>query len=109
MPYIRQQDRNKKVIHCLGPIYGVDEPADQLLADCYRNALKLADKHELGSIAFPAISTGIFAYPVEAAALVALGAIIETIPVLENIRMIRLVLFDLSALNVHLRVMKGLL
>jgi O-acetyl-ADP-ribose deacetylase (regulator of RNase III) len=62
---------NKHVIHVLGPVHGRDEPADQLLADCYRNALRLADEHGLRSIAFPAISTGAFGYPMEAAAEVA--------------------------------------
>ncbi|MFO7296348.1 MAG: macro domain-containing protein, partial [Clostridia bacterium] len=49
---------NRYVIHCLGPVYGVDQPSDKLLADCYRNALKLAEQHGITSIAFPAISTG---------------------------------------------------
>ena len=52
---------NQHVIHCLGPVYGVDEPSDRLLAECFRNALLLADRHKLTSIAFPAISTGVSA------------------------------------------------
>ncbi|MEN2995438.1 MAG: macro domain-containing protein [Acetomicrobium sp.] len=71
---------NKYVIHCLGPRYGVDKPEDRLLSDCYRNALKLADEHEIDSIAFPAISTGVFGYPVQEAAEVALRTVKETIP-----------------------------
>jgi O-acetyl-ADP-ribose deacetylase len=54
---------NRYVIHCLGPIYGIDEPADELLAACYRNALQLAEQNKIASIAFPAISTGVFGYP----------------------------------------------
>ncbi|MFP4489812.1 MAG: macro domain-containing protein, partial [Bacteroidales bacterium] len=53
---------NKYIIHCLGPVYGVDKPEDKLLANCYRNALKLAEEQKIDSIAFPAISTGAFAY-----------------------------------------------
>lgn len=46
---------NCYVIHCLGPVYGMDEPAEELLAACYCNALSLAEEHGIGSIAFPAI------------------------------------------------------
>ena len=42
---------NQHVIHCLGPVYGVDEPSDRLLADCFRNALRLADELEEGVVA----------------------------------------------------------
>lgn len=84
---------NDYVIHCLGPIYGRDKPEDKLLADCYRNALKLADEKEIDSVAFPAISTGAFGYPLEAATDVALEAVNETIPELKNVRKIRFVLF----------------
>ena len=66
---------NKHVIHCLGPIYGIDRPEDQLLASCYRNALGLAEANGLRSIAFPAISTGAFGYPLESAARVSFRAI----------------------------------
>ncbi len=63
---------NRYVIHCLGPVYGRDEPSEQLLAACYRNALRLADERGIESIVFPAISTGAFGYPMDAAARVAL-------------------------------------
>jgi O-acetyl-ADP-ribose deacetylase (regulator of RNase III) len=84
---------NDYVIHVLGPIYGRDKPEDKLLADCYRNALHLADEKAIESVAFPAISTGAFGYPIEAATEVALQAIKGTIPDLKNVRTIRLVLF----------------
>lgn len=54
---------NQWVVHCLGPVYGRDKPEAQLLANCYENALMLAENHRVKSIAFPAISTGIFGYP----------------------------------------------
>ena len=55
----------KYIIHTVGPIYsGTAEDAAQL-ADCYRNSLNLAKEHELHSIAFPAISTGAYGYPLE--------------------------------------------
>lgn len=84
---------NRKVIHCLGPVYRVDHPADQLLADCYRHALHLADQAGLASIAFPAISTGVFGYPVAEAARVVAQALKGEIPSLNHVCRIRLVLF----------------
>ena len=92
---------NAHVIHCLGPVYGRDEPAAELLAACYRNALTLADSHGLTSVAFPAISTGVFGYPVEEAARVALRTIIDTAPRLSSVRRVRKVLFDAPALAAH--------
>lgn len=92
---------NKNVIHCLGPVYGRDEPADELLASCYRNALTLAEKHQLESIAFPAISTGIFGYPLAEAARVALTAVASQAPSLKSVRRIRFVLWDKEALRAH--------
>ncbi|WP_016777268.1 macro domain-containing protein [Anaerophaga thermohalophila] len=85
---------NKYVIHCLGPVYGKDKPEDKLLADCYRNALKLADENNIRSIAFPAISTGAFGYPIREAAEVTLDTIKEVAPALKNVKTIRFVLFS---------------
>lgn len=82
---------NKWVIHCLGPVYGRDRPEDQLLANCYRNGLRLAENHQIGSIAFPAISTGIFGYPLQQAARVILQTLrdeADTLTVVEHIRMV---------------------
>ncbi|MDZ7832565.1 MAG: macro domain-containing protein [Desulfobacterales bacterium] len=87
---------NKYVIHCLGPIYGRDEPADKLLADCYCNALKLADEHKIDAIAFPAISTGAFGFPLKEAARIALQVIRDQAPQLEYVKKIRLVLYSQS-------------
>jgi O-acetyl-ADP-ribose deacetylase (regulator of RNase III) len=82
---------NAWVIHCLGPVYGRDKPEDQLLANCYRNALRLAENHQIGSVAFPAISTGIFGYPIQQAARVILQTLrdeADTLTVVEHIRMV---------------------
>lgn len=85
---------NQHVIHCLGPVYGVDEPSDRLLAECFRNALLLADRHKLTSIAFPAISTGVFGYPLQDAAAVAMKAVSDTLSELNSVRLVRFVLFS---------------
>lgn len=92
---------NRFVIHCLGPVYGVDEPAADLLADCYRNSLRLAEKNNVTSIAFPAISTGAFGYPLKDATRIALATIINEIPQLRNAKLIRFVLYSNSDLTVH--------
>lgn len=99
---------NKYVIHCLGPRYGVDKPEDRLLSDCYRNALKLADEHEIDSIAFPAISTGVFGYPLQEAAEVALRTVKETIPSLKHVKKIRFVLHSDRDLKIHEKVLESL-
>jgi O-acetyl-ADP-ribose deacetylase len=68
----------KHVIHTAGPVWhggGSDE--ERLLAMCYRNALLLAAKHNLTSIAFPAISTGIYAFPADRAARIATGTVVS--------------------------------
>ncbi|NIS74675.1 MAG: RNase III inhibitor [Deltaproteobacteria bacterium] len=92
---------NRHVIHCLGPVYGVDEPSAKLLADCYRNALKLADRQGLSSIAFPSLSTGAFGYPMEEAAGVAMKSVLKMIPELKSVTLIRFVLFGQGALDIH--------
>jgi O-acetyl-ADP-ribose deacetylase (regulator of RNase III) len=64
------------VIHAVGPVWrGGGHGEDELLASCYRTALQLARQHELSSLAFPAISTGIFGFPAQRAARVAVGTV----------------------------------
>lgn len=96
---------NRHVIHTLGPVYGEDHPEAELLASCYRNSLALAEENGLGSIAFPAISTGVFGYPVEEAARVALRTGMEEAEGLRSVRLIRFVLFGEEDLAVHERVL----
>ena len=96
---------NKHVIHCLGPVYGRDEPSDRLLASCYREALRLADAHRLSSVAFPAISTGVFGFPMEPAARVALRTVVAEAPSFASVTLVRFVLFGRSDLEVHERVL----
>lgn len=99
---------NRHVIHCLGPVYGRDEPSDALLASCYRNALQLAEGRGISSVAFPAISTGAFGYPMEAAARIAFKTIIDELPRLSTVKHIRFVLFDAADQRLHARVLEEL-
>jgi O-acetyl-ADP-ribose deacetylase len=96
---------NRYVIHTLGPVYGQDRPEAELLADCYRNSLALAEENGIDSIAFPAISTGVFGYPVEEAAEVALRTVVEEAERLEHVRLIRFVLFGEKDFEVHQKVL----
>jgi len=100
---------NRYVIHTLGPVYGEDEPEDLFLANCYRNSLLLADENGIDSIAFPAISTGVFGYPVLEASRIAFTTILATIPQLKNIRKIRIVLFSENDFNEHCKVLAELI
>jgi O-acetyl-ADP-ribose deacetylase (regulator of RNase III) len=64
------------VIHTVGPVYdGGTGDAEETLARCYRSSLQLADERKIGSVAVPAISTGVFGYPSAAAAAVAVREI----------------------------------
>ena len=92
---------NQYVIHCLGPIYGANKPEEELLENCYINALFLGDKHKVESIAFPSISSGAFGYPVEDAAKIALKAISKTIPSLKYIKRIAFILYSDKDLAVY--------
>jgi O-acetyl-ADP-ribose deacetylase len=66
----------KHVIHAVGPVWsGGDKGEDELLATCYRTSLVLAAEHGLASIAFPAISTGVYHFPADLAARIAVGTV----------------------------------
>jgi O-acetyl-ADP-ribose deacetylase len=99
---------NQYVIHCLGPVYGMDKPENLLLADCYRNALQLADEKRIDSVAFPAISTGAFGYPFEAATDIALQTVQEVLPELKFVKHIRFVLFGEEDFEVYVERLRRL-
>lgn len=92
----------KYVIHTVGPVYqdGKHSEAD-LLAACYRNSLALAEEYKLTSIAFPAISTGIYGYPLEAATKIALNTINQELPKLHSLKEIIFAVFDQETLSVY--------
>lgn len=99
---------NDHVIHVLGPVYGRDEPSGELLRAGYENALDLAESNKLTSIAFPAISTGAFGFPLEPAARIALDTVLSRAGDLECVRRVRFVLFDNDALETHRSVLGDL-
>jgi O-acetyl-ADP-ribose deacetylase (regulator of RNase III) len=84
----------KRVIHTVGPVYGKGgKEKAALLGACYRNSLALAVKEGLETIAFPAISTGIYGYPLEEAARVSSTAVEEFLQSEPSLREVRLVFF----------------
>ena len=84
----------KYVIHTVGPIYARGSDKSDLLAACYYNSLSLAVSHHLKSIAFPAISTGIYGYPMDRAAAVSSRAIGQFLSVDKSIDAVKLVFFS---------------
>jgi len=85
----------KAVIHTVGPVWGGGKRGEaDLLASCYRRSLELAGERRLETVAFPSISTGIYAYPIDQAARVALEAVIDALKDQQQIRLVRFVLFD---------------
>jgi O-acetyl-ADP-ribose deacetylase (regulator of RNase III) len=92
---------NERVIHVLGPVYGRDEPSDELLRTGYENALTRAEENGITSVAFPALSTGAFGYPLDEAARIAIETILDAAPDLDSVELIRFVLFDQEALDAH--------
>lgn len=83
------------VIHTVGPVWqgGMADEA-RLLANCYRNSLKLAAENQVRTIAFPAISCGVFGYPVADACQVAVSAVTETVSQYDSLRKVILCAFD---------------
>lgn len=85
----------KYVIHTVGPVWrGGFDGEDVKLANCYRNSLDLANKHHCRSIAFPNISTGVYSYPKNEAAKVALHTVVEKLKSLPDIEKVIFVCFD---------------
>jgi O-acetyl-ADP-ribose deacetylase len=93
------------VIHTVGPVYGQHGGAEaRLLASCYRSAITLAAANELASLAFPAISTGIYGYPRDEAARVARSTTDSAREMHTEIREVRLVFFSEEDARVFLEV-----
>jgi O-acetyl-ADP-ribose deacetylase len=88
------------IFHAVGPVYrGGGEGEAEQLASCYRECLRMATERDLQSIAFPAISTGIYGYPMEEAARIAVREIWEFLERPGPVKEVRVVLFDEEALR----------
>ncbi|MGF6692763.1 O-acetyl-ADP-ribose deacetylase [Metapseudomonas resinovorans] len=90
------------VIHTVGPVWhGGTRREPELLANCYRNSLALAEAEGLVSIAFPAISCGVYGYPLEAAARIAVAELQRPRPVGSGLREVLLVAFGADMVKIY--------
>lgn len=97
----------RHVIHTVGPVWhGGHAGEPTLLADCYRNSLRLADEHALATLAFPCISTGVYGYPPAPAAKIAVETVRAIAPTLSTLREVTFCCFsedDLALYDALLR------
>ncbi len=92
----------KYIIHTPGPIWrGGNSGEPQLLANSYQNSLRLADRYGCQTVAFPSISTGVYAYPLEKAAAIAVQTIQKFMVEVRNIREVTMVCFDTKTFQAY--------
>src|SRR5712691_6400636 len=97
------------VFHAVGPIYSGTKEDELLLASAYQSCLDLAERHGIQSIAFPSLSTGVYGYPLEEAAPVALRTIITHIQKATSLREVQVVLFGYEAFQAFERALGEIL
>lgn len=85
---------NTAVIHCVGPVYSPNQPVAQQLAACYTRAMQLAAQAGALRVAFPAISCGVYGYPLDQASRVALRAVVDCAATRGSVEAVRFVLFS---------------
>ncbi|MCL4267475.1 MAG: O-acetyl-ADP-ribose deacetylase [Anaerolineae bacterium] len=94
------------VIHAVGPVWqGGDKGEPDLLASCYRESLRLARQHDVKTIAFPAISTGAYGYPLKPAAQIAIQEVIVYLEQDQSLEIVFLVCFDRKSYETYQQVM----
>jgi O-acetyl-ADP-ribose deacetylase (regulator of RNase III) len=93
----------KHVIHTVGPVWnGGTLGEDDLLASCYRRSMALCRKHDLVSVAFPAISTGIYRFPAERAAGIAVQTVVDTLAAAPAVAQVIFCCFSEASAELHL-------
>jgi O-acetyl-ADP-ribose deacetylase (regulator of RNase III) len=97
----------KYVIHTVGPFWnGGQQREAETLASCHTESIRVADELQLRSIAFPAISTGIYGYPLDQAAEIAVSSAARALEEASQLREVKFILFDTAALQQFCRVAK---
>jgi O-acetyl-ADP-ribose deacetylase len=97
------------VIHTVGPVWqGGTHNEPELLASCYRECLRVARELKLTSVAFPAISTGIYGYPKDAAAKIAIATVVEELRTVTTVNDVRFIVFDASTFDIYATRLKTL-
>jgi O-acetyl-ADP-ribose deacetylase len=92
----------RQVIHTVGPVWqGGDRGEDELLASCYRRAIALCHANKLASVAFPAISTGVYRFPAERAAGIAVATTVEALPSAPSLRRVIFCCFSQESARHH--------
>jgi len=98
----------KFIIHTVGPVWnGGKNNEDTLLANCYKNSLTLAIENEIKSIAFPAISTGVYRFPLERAAKIAVNEVGKFLENDKSIKKVIFVCFDEKNFNIYSRLLNN--
>jgi O-acetyl-ADP-ribose deacetylase (regulator of RNase III) len=98
----------KYVIHAVGPRYSGSPKDAALLGAAYRKSLELCSEHNVSSVAFPSISTGVYGYPVEEASRVALSTVIDYLEKRQDIKVVRFVLFDSKTYQTYVAALEEL-
>ncbi len=97
------------VIHTVGPVwYGGNNNEEKLLASCYYNSLLLATRHKCKTVAFPAISTGVYHFPLEEAAKIAISEVINFLSNDDLIEKIIFVCYSDQAVRIYRKILKKL-
>lgn len=101
--------RSKYIIHTVGPVWdGGNYNEDDLLAKCYKNSLKLAVEKKIKTIAFPAISTGVYSFPLERATKIAISEVKKFLEKNDSIEKVIFVCFDEETYNTYERIINNL-
>jgi O-acetyl-ADP-ribose deacetylase len=92
----------RHVIHTVGPIWqGGDDGEEELLASCYRRSIELCRTHELTSVAFPAISTGVYRFPADRAARIAMATTVDALPGIPALTRVIFCCFSQDSARLH--------
>ena len=100
--------RARHVIHAVGPVWhGGNAREDELLASCYRRALELAQANTLSSLAYPAISTGVYSFPADRAADIAVATVVDSLSTAPDVANVIFCCFSRDSARLHEAALAG--